>query len=69
MAIDEPRTDVLYLRFYPSEITTTRIRARGQAFAGFVNWMCVCELILAAYLDFNVTDASSYRCANYANRN
>ncbi|KAJ6112032.1 Major facilitator superfamily domain general substrate transporter [Penicillium sp. IBT 18751x] len=27
--------------FYPSEITTTRIRARGQAFAGFVNWMCV----------------------------
>ncbi|KAJ5621858.1 hypothetical protein N7528_005090 [Penicillium herquei] len=27
--------------FYPSEITTTRIRARGQAFAGFVNWICV----------------------------
>ncbi|QLI74408.1 Sugar transporter STL1 [Metarhizium brunneum] len=27
--------------FYPSEVTTTRIRARGQAFAGFVNWMCV----------------------------
>lgn len=33
-------------RFYPSEITTTRIRARGQAFAGFVNWMCVCEFTL-----------------------
>jgi hypothetical protein len=32
-------------RFYPSEITTTRIRARGQAFAGFVNWMCVCKFL------------------------
>ncbi|KAJ5632027.1 hypothetical protein N7490_008366 [Penicillium lividum] len=27
--------------FYPSEITTTRIRSRGQAFGGFVNWICV----------------------------
>lgn len=33
-------------RFYPSEITTIRIRARGQAFAGFVNWMCVCTFYL-----------------------
>lgn len=30
-------------RFYPSEISTTRIRARAQAFGGFVNWICVCE--------------------------
>ncbi|KZN85345.1 Sugar transporter [Penicillium chrysogenum] len=27
--------------FYPSEISTTRIRARAQAFGGFVNWICV----------------------------
>lgn len=27
--------------FYPSEVTTTRIRSKGQAFGGFVNWMCV----------------------------
>ncbi|CAG7916118.1 unnamed protein product [Penicillium olsonii] len=30
--------------FYPSEISTTRIRARAQAFGGFVNWICVCTL-------------------------
>ena len=36
--------DILIIRFYPSEISTTRIRARAQAFAGFVNWMCVCKL-------------------------
>ncbi|KAJ5434910.1 Major facilitator superfamily domain general substrate transporter [Penicillium cf. griseofulvum] len=27
--------------FYASEISTTRIRARAQAFGGFVNWICV----------------------------
>ncbi|KAF1353139.1 general substrate transporter [Delphinella strobiligena] len=27
--------------FYPSEVTTTRIRSKGQAFGGFINWMCV----------------------------
>lgn len=27
--------------FYPSEVSTTRIRAYTQAFSGFVNWMCV----------------------------
>ncbi|GAB7350276.1 hypothetical protein MBLNU459_g0917t3 [Dothideomycetes sp. NU459] len=33
-------TDVVP-RFYPSEVTTTRIRSKGQAFGGFINWMCV----------------------------
>ncbi|KAF1991620.1 general substrate transporter [Aulographum hederae CBS 113979] len=27
--------------FYPSEVTTTRIRSKGQAIGSFVNWMCV----------------------------
>jgi Sugar (and other) transporter len=27
--------------FYPSEVTTTRIRSKGQAIASFINWMCV----------------------------
>jgi nitrate/nitrite transporter NarK len=27
--------------FYPSEVTTTRIRSKGQALGGFINWMCV----------------------------
>jgi len=27
--------------FYPSEVTTTRIRSKGQGIASFVNWMCV----------------------------
>lgn len=29
--------------FYPSEITTTRIRSRGQAFGGFIN--CTSDLL------------------------
>lgn len=28
-------------RFYLSEVTTTHIRSKGQAFGGFINWMCV----------------------------
>jgi sugar porter (SP) family MFS transporter len=31
--------------FYPSEVTTTRIRSRGQALGGFVNWMCVFTVV------------------------
>lgn len=31
--------------FYPSEVTTTRIRSRGQAFGGFINWMCVFTVV------------------------
>ncbi|TVY57074.1 Sugar transporter STL1 [Lachnellula cervina] len=31
--------------FYPSEVTTTRIRSRGQAVGGFVNWMCVFTVV------------------------
>ncbi|KAL1584634.1 hypothetical protein WHR41_06928 [Cladosporium halotolerans] len=31
--------------FYPSEITTTRIRSRGQAFGGFINWMSVFAVV------------------------
>lgn len=31
--------------FYPSEITTTRIRSRGQALGGFMNWMCVFTVV------------------------
>lgn len=27
--------------FYPSEVTTTRIRSKGQALGSFINWMCV----------------------------
>ena len=27
--------------FYPAEVTTTRIRSKGQALGGFTNWMCV----------------------------
>ena len=30
---------------YPSEVTTTRIRSRGQAFSGFINWMCVFTVV------------------------
>ncbi|KEF52075.1 uncharacterized protein A1O9_11701 [Exophiala aquamarina CBS 119918] len=30
---------------YPSEVTTTRIRSRGQAFSGFMNWMCVFTVV------------------------
>jgi MFS family permease len=31
--------------FYPSEVTTTRIRSKGQAFGGFINWMCVFTVV------------------------
>jgi len=31
--------------FYPSEVTTTRIRSRGQALGGFINWMCVFTVV------------------------
>ncbi|KAI9729311.1 MAG: hypothetical protein M1834_006982 [Cirrosporium novae-zelandiae] len=31
--------------FYPSEITTTRIRSKGQAIASFINWMCVFTVV------------------------
>lgn len=31
--------------FYPSEIATTRIRARAQALGAFVNWMCVFTVV------------------------
>ncbi|KAL2061699.1 hypothetical protein VTL71DRAFT_7077 [Oculimacula yallundae] len=31
--------------FYPSEVTTTRIRSRGQALGGFINWMCVFAVV------------------------
>jgi MFS family permease len=31
--------------FYPSEITTTRIRSKGQALGSFINWMCVFTVV------------------------
>jgi hypothetical protein len=31
--------------FYPSEVTTTRIRSRGQALGAFINWMCVFTVV------------------------
>ncbi|KAL1652258.1 hypothetical protein SLS58_000385 [Diplodia intermedia] len=31
--------------FYPSEVTTTRIRSKGQALGSFVNWMCVFAVV------------------------
>jgi sugar porter (SP) family MFS transporter len=31
--------------FYPSEVTTTRIRSKGQSFGGFINWMCVFAVV------------------------
>jgi len=31
--------------FYPSEVTTTRIRSRGQAAGAFINWMCVFAVV------------------------
>lgn len=31
--------------FYPSEVTTTRIRSKGQALASFINWMCVFTVV------------------------
>lgn len=31
--------------FYPSEVTTTRIRSKGQALGSFVNWMCVFTVV------------------------
>jgi len=31
--------------FYPSEVTTTRIRSKGQAIASFINWMCVFTVV------------------------
>ncbi|RDW77152.1 hypothetical protein BP6252_05205 [Coleophoma cylindrospora] len=31
--------------FYPSEVTTTRIRSRGQALGAFTNWMCVFTVV------------------------
>jgi MFS family permease len=30
---------------YPSEVTTTRIRSKGQAIGGFINWMCVFTVV------------------------
>jgi MFS family permease len=31
--------------FYPAEISTTRLRSRGQAIGGFVNWMSVFTIV------------------------
>ena len=31
--------------FYPSEVTTTRIRSKGQSLASFINWMCVFTVV------------------------
>lgn len=31
--------------FYPAEVCTTRIRARGQAIGAFVNWMSVFTIV------------------------
>jgi MFS family permease len=31
--------------FLPSEVTTTRIRSKGQALASFINWMCVFTVV------------------------
>jgi hypothetical protein len=31
--------------FYPAEISTTRIRSKGQAIGSFVNWMCVFTVV------------------------
>ncbi|RFU30784.1 hypothetical protein B7463_g5557, partial [Scytalidium lignicola] len=31
--------------FYPAEISTTRIRSRGQAIGSFINWMCVFTVV------------------------
>ncbi|GME47149.1 Sugar transporter [Neofusicoccum parvum] len=31
--------------FYPSEVTTTRIRSKGQALGSFINWMCVFTVV------------------------
>ena len=31
--------------FYPSEVTTTRIRSKGQAIGSFINWMCVFTVV------------------------
>jgi MFS family permease len=31
--------------FYPAEISTTRIRSRGQALGSFINWMCVFTVV------------------------
>lgn len=52
-------------RFYPSEISTTRIRARAQAFGGFVNWICVC-MLKHIHGRVNIADFPSYRCSDYA---
>jgi sugar porter (SP) family MFS transporter len=37
--------------FYPSEVTTTRIRSRGQALGAFINWMCVFTVVQVSSLD------------------
>ena len=31
--------------FYPAEVTTTRIRSKGQSLASFINWMCVFTVV------------------------
>jgi MFS family permease len=40
--------------FYPSEVTTTRIRSRGQALGAFVNWSepCFVFLLILAFVQY-----------------
>lgn len=46
--------------FYPSEVTTTRIRSKGQALGGFINWMCVFTVVQITPIAINSINVSLF---------